>query len=56
MTYAFETLDQPHVISLIHPANTRSVKVAERLGETIEGGTDLHGEEVIIYGRHRTET
>lgn len=56
MNYAFETLDQPHVISLIHPANVRSVRVAERLGETIEGRADLRGEEVIVYGRHRTET
>ena len=56
MTYAFETLDQPHVISLIHPDNTRSIKVAERLGETIEGRTHLSGEEVIVYGRRRAET
>ena len=37
LDYAFKDLDQPHVISLIHPDNTPSIKVAERLGETLEG-------------------
>ena len=36
LQYAFEKLDQPHVISLIHPDNTPSMKVAERIGEKFE--------------------
>jgi len=53
LEYAFKELAQPHVISLIHPANARSARVAERLGEKIEGKTELQGEEVLIYGIHR---
>jgi RimJ/RimL family protein N-acetyltransferase len=50
LAYAFTELDRDHVISLIAPANTASAKVAERLGETIEGKTELLGNEVLIYG------
>lgn len=56
MSFAFKTLDQPRVISLIHPENMRSARVAERLGQRIEGTSNLGGEEVLIYGRCRTET
>jgi RimJ/RimL family protein N-acetyltransferase len=33
LAYAFTQLSAEHVISLIHPANTASIRVAERLGE-----------------------
>jgi hypothetical protein len=36
LTYAFTHLSADHVISLIHPANTASIRVAERLGERLE--------------------
>ena len=55
LDYAFTTLDQPHVISLIHPENTPSIKVAERLGERREGKTRLFDWEVLIYGIDRLE-
>ncbi len=35
LQYAFTELDQRHVISLIHPCNVASMKVAERVGETV---------------------
>jgi RimJ/RimL family protein N-acetyltransferase len=54
LQYAFGPLDQRHVISLIHPDNTPSMKVAERIGETLEGKTRLLGEwDVLVYGIHR---
>jgi RimJ/RimL family protein N-acetyltransferase len=54
LRYAFEDLDKRHVISLIHPENVRSIRVAERLGEKPEGRTRLLGQwDVIIYGIHR---
>ncbi|MFN2530409.1 MAG: GNAT family N-acetyltransferase [Pyrinomonadaceae bacterium] len=53
LTYAFKVLDKKHVISLIHPDNKASIRVAERLGENIEGQTELLGHEVLIYGIDR---
>jgi len=53
LPYAFDVLDQPHVISLIHPDNTPSRKVAEKLGETIEGETEVMTMPVLIYGFSR---
>lgn len=41
LRYAFTQLARPHVISLISPDNTPSIRVAERLGERFE-------EEVIL--------
>jgi RimJ/RimL family protein N-acetyltransferase len=53
LQYAFKELDQPHVISLIHPDNGASMKVAERIGETLEGKTRLFEWDVLIYGVDR---
>jgi RimJ/RimL family protein N-acetyltransferase len=53
LPYAFEKLDQPHVISLIHPDNTPSRKVAQKLGQQIEGETEVLGMPVLIYGIRR---
>jgi len=53
LAYAFTEMGRDHVISLIHPDNTGSIKVAERLGETIEGQTELFDHSVLIYGIRR---
>jgi RimJ/RimL family protein N-acetyltransferase len=50
LAYAFGELGRDHVISLIYPANTASIRVAERLDETLQGRTVLYGHEVLIYG------
>jgi RimJ/RimL family protein N-acetyltransferase len=54
LPYAFDALDQPHVISLIHPDNAPSRKVAEKLGEKIEGKTEIMTMPVLIYGISRS--
>ncbi len=54
LRYAFEELDQPHVISLIHDENTPSKKVAEKLGERVEGNAELVGIPYLIYGIDRS--
>jgi RimJ/RimL family protein N-acetyltransferase len=46
-------MGRDHVISLIHPENRASIKVAERLGETHEGETEVLGMPVLIYGISR---
>jgi len=53
LAYAFSTLGRNHVISLIHPHNRASIRVAERLGESLRGRTDLRGEERLVYGIDR---
>jgi RimJ/RimL family protein N-acetyltransferase len=53
LAYAFTQTAREHVISLIHPENRGSVRVAERLGERLEGRADLFGHEVLVYGIDR---
>jgi RimJ/RimL family protein N-acetyltransferase len=55
LEYAFTELNRDHVISCIAPANVNSIRVAERLGEKVEGETELLGKNVLIYGISREE-
>ena len=55
LAYAFTELGRDHVISLIDPANVASAKVAKRLGEKVEGKTELLGKEVLIHGIGREQ-
>jgi RimJ/RimL family protein N-acetyltransferase len=48
--HAFTDMGRDHVISLIYPANAASIRVAERVGETLEGRVDLFGHEALVYG------
>jgi RimJ/RimL family protein N-acetyltransferase len=52
LDYAVTEMGRDHVISLIYPPNAASIRVAERLGETLEGRTSLFGHEVLVYGIH----
>lgn len=42
LAYAFGTLKKDRVISLIRPENLASIRVAERLGERMQGRTRHH--------------
>ena len=53
LRFAYEDLDMKHVISLIHKDNIPSRRVAEKLGETVEGETVVIGMPVLIYGIDR---
>jgi RimJ/RimL family protein N-acetyltransferase len=53
LPYAFDRLDQPHVISLIHRDNHPSRRVAEKLGERIEGEVTIGDDSYLIYGIRR---
>ena len=56
--FAFERLDRKHLISLIDPANTRSVRVAERVGERLERDVELPhlpNRKILQYGLSREE-
>jgi RimJ/RimL family protein N-acetyltransferase len=50
LAYGFTEMGREHVISLIHPENRGSIRVAEKLGERPEGRTEIFGREVLIYG------
>lgn len=53
LAYAFSVLNKDHIISLIQPENRASIRVAERLGESLEGRTELLGKEYLVYGIDR---
>lgn len=50
LRYAFDVLRQKHVISLIHPENTPSIRVAQRIGQRLEGRNEVMGSTVLVYG------
>jgi RimJ/RimL family protein N-acetyltransferase len=53
LAYAFTELNKDHVISCIHPDNSPSIRVAERLGEKLEGEAEILGTKVMVYGVDR---
>lgn len=52
--YAIDTLKRDRVISLIRPGNTRSVRVAEKLGFVRDGMVELLGASAMVYANRRT--
>jgi len=50
LQYAFNEMGRDHVISVIHPENKPSIRVAEKLGEKLEGETEVSGMPALIYG------
>lgn len=50
LQFAFTELARPQVISLIHPDNAASIRVALRLGERLLGPTEVLGKVVLTYG------
>jgi RimJ/RimL family protein N-acetyltransferase len=50
LDHAWKVLGARHVVSLIMPGNAASIRVAERLGEQVEGTFVLEGIELLVYG------
>jgi RimJ/RimL family protein N-acetyltransferase len=48
--YGFDIVGADRLISLIHPDNTRSIRVAEKIGMTFEREDLQDGAPVLIYG------
>jgi RimJ/RimL family protein N-acetyltransferase len=48
--WAQEELGADHIISVIDPSNARSLRVAEKLGETLEGEFSHFGFDLNVYG------
>jgi RimJ/RimL family protein N-acetyltransferase len=55
LEHAFTEMGREHVISLIRPDNLPSVRVAERLGERLEGRVELLGSPALVYGITRED-
>jgi RimJ/RimL family protein N-acetyltransferase len=53
LDYAFTVLKREHVISLIDPENHASIRVADRLGERLQGRINQLGREMLCYGIDR---
>lgn len=53
LDHAFTVLRKDRVISLIHPDNHASIRVAERIGERLQGRIDHQGREMLCYGIDR---
>jgi RimJ/RimL family protein N-acetyltransferase len=51
--HAFEALGAERVLSVIHPENEPSKRVAERLGLRFDRRMELRGQEVCIYATSR---
>ncbi|HEY9897042.1 MAG TPA: GNAT family N-acetyltransferase [Candidatus Sericytochromatia bacterium] len=55
MSYGFERLTLPKIISIAQPVNQRSIRVMEKLGMHFEKmSTDRHGIEVVYYAKDRS--
>ena len=55
LEYAFTVLEKARVISLIHPENRASIRVAERIGERLQGHIQHFGREMLCYGLDRKD-
>jgi RimJ/RimL family protein N-acetyltransferase len=52
---AFGRLGWSRIVSLIDPANLRSVRLAERLGERADGATAVRGRRVLVYALMKSD-
>lgn len=54
LAHAFTVWRKEHVISLIHPENRASIRVAERIGETLQGSILHLGRQMLCFGIRRS--
>jgi RimJ/RimL family protein N-acetyltransferase len=53
LDWTWQHVDTDHIISIIQPDNHRSIRVAEKIGETPERTEMMNGVESIVYGISR---
>jgi RimJ/RimL family protein N-acetyltransferase len=53
LRHAFTEMNRERVISLIRDGNARSIRVAERLGERLDGRAVIFGQEALVYAVDR---
>ncbi len=55
LDYAFESLNQEEVISLIHPENQASIKLSKKLGQSYLRNQKVMGYDIKVYGINKEE-
>lgn len=53
LDYGFTFLKKDRIISQIEPGNLSSIRVAERLGQSVQGRSDILIREHLVYGINR---
>ena len=53
LEYAFDVLAEEKVISVIHPENAASIRVAEKIGERFDRTQDVRRQKRLIYSVSR---
>ena len=53
LAYAFDVLRRDRVISLVRPENLVSIRLVQRLGESLEGRSVVLGTDYLVYGIDR---
>lgn len=56
LDFAFDVVGASHVISLIDPRNSRSIRVAEKIGERYERDLVHKNKALAVYGTRRNPT
>jgi RimJ/RimL family protein N-acetyltransferase len=56
LEWAWANVQVDHIISMIHPENAASIRIAEKLGESFEHSQIHNGSEVLVYGIDRPRT
>jgi RimJ/RimL family protein N-acetyltransferase len=51
--FAFDEMGRDHLVSIIDPYNTPSIRVAERIGEQLEGEFFRGEQRLLVYGLRR---
>jgi RimJ/RimL family protein N-acetyltransferase len=54
--HAFAVLDRDHIACVIRPENIRSIRLAERLGGTLEREIEESGARLLVFGIVRPKT
>jgi RimJ/RimL family protein N-acetyltransferase len=55
--YAFDVVGAERVVSLIHPDNVASIRVAEKLGAVVDGSfTVVPGKDALVYAYRSSST
>jgi len=53
LAWMWEHVDTDRVISIIRPDNLRSIRIAEKIGETLDSHTTINQTDMLVYAARR---